>query len=146
MSVLDQLGIDSSFFIQFGVFFVVFLIIPQLFFKPFQRLVELRLQKTQEDRVKAEELTRLANEKFGTYREKIQAERQKVRGEYEKLLGELKTQEAQIIGEARAEAKVITQKTVDELQSQSQQLKRTLEADVEGLALALTETLVKRQS
>ncbi len=146
MSALQQLGIDSSFFIQFGVFFVVFLVIPQMFFKPFQRLVELRLQKTQEDRVKAEELTRLANEKFATYREKIQAERHKVRGEYEKLLSELKTQEAHLIGEARAEAKAITQKTVDELQAQSQQLKRTLEADVEGLALALTETLVKRQS
>lgn len=146
MSVLQQLGIDFSFFIQFGVFFVIFLVIPQLFFKPFQRLVELRLQKTQEDRVKAEELTRLANEKFAIYREKIQAERQKVRGEYEKLLSELKSQEARLIGDARAEAKAITQKTVDELQSQSQQLKRTLEADVEGLALALTETLVKRQS
>ena len=144
MVILQQLGLDVTVFYQFALFTVLFLVIPPLFFRPYQRLIELRLARTVDDQKKAEDLTKLAQEKIREYREKISAERLKSRAEYEKFVSDLKVQESQILSEARVQAKEITQKTLDQLNQQSAQLKRSLEADVEGLSLQISDLILKK--
>lgn len=142
--ILHQLGLDQTFFIQFAIFFVVFIVIPNVFFRPFQQLIEARHAKTVEDREKAVQLIAQADKKFEEYRARIQQERLKAREEYEKVIATVKAEEHEILSGARTEAKKITQATLDSLGQQSSQLKRSLEADVEGLALQISETLLKR--
>lgn len=144
--ILHQLGLDQTFFIQFAIFFAVFIVIPNVFFRPFQKLIEARHAKTVEDREKAAQLVIQADKKFEEYRTRIQQERLKAREEYEKVISTVKAEEHEILSSARQEAKKITQATLDSLGQQSSQLKRSLEADVEGLALQISETLLKRQN
>ena len=142
-AILGQLGIDHTFYIQFGIFFVLFLVIPNLFFKPFQKLIEERHQKTSADADKAGQLVAQANAKMEEYKTRLNEERSRIRAEIEKSIALTKAEESKILGDAREEAKKITQAATDSIQSQAAQLKRSLEADVEGLALQISETLLK---
>lgn len=142
--ILAQLGVDYTFFVQLAIFVAIFFIIPGLFFKPFQKLIESRHQKTVADRERAEELVKQANAKLEEFRTKITEERMRARAEHERVLAAVKAEEAKIISTAREEAKKITQTSLETIQGQSALLKRALEADVEGLALQISELLTKR--
>ena len=142
--ILAQLGIDQTFYIQFAVFVAIFFILPSLFFKPFQKLIEARHQKTVADRERAEELVKQANAKLEEFKSRMAEERTRARAEHERVISEVKTEEAKILGVAREEAKKITQASLDAIQTQSAALKRALEADVEGLALQISDMLTKR--
>ncbi len=143
--ILQQLGLDQTFFIQFAIFFFVFLVIPNLFFKPFQKLIERRHERTVEDKEKAQQLVVQADLKFEEYKTKLAQERIRARAEFEKVISQVKAEEAAILNEARAEAKKITQAAAEKIQEQSVQLRRALEADVESMAIQISETLLKRQ-
>ena len=142
--ILAQLGIDQTFYIQFAVFVAIFLILPSLFFKPFQKLIEARHQKTVADRERAEELVKQANAKLEEFRTRMTEERTRARAEHERVISEVKAEEAKILGVAREEAKKITQASLEAIQTQTTALKRSLEADVEGLALQISDMLTKR--
>ncbi len=142
--IISQLGIDQTFYFEFAVFVAIFLIIPTLFFKPFLKLIETRHEKTVADRERAEELVKQANAKLEEFRTRMVEERTRARAEHERVITEVKAEEAKIIGVARDEAKKITQASLESIQNQSTQLKRALEADVEGLALQISDILTKR--
>lgn len=143
--ILQQLGLDQTFFIQFAIFFFVFLVIPNLFFRPFQALIEKRHERTIKDKEKAQQLVIQADQKFEEYKTKLGQERARARAEFEKVISQVKAEEAAILNEARGEAKKITQTAAESIQEQSAQLRRSLEADVESLALQISDTLLKRQ-
>lgn len=142
--ILAQLGIDQTLYVQFAVFAVIFLIVPTLFFRPFMKLLEARHQKTVTDRERAEELVKQANAKLEEFKTRMTEERVRARAEHERVIAEVKLEEARILGVAREEAKKITQVSAESIQNQSTQLKRALEADVEGLALQISDMLTKR--
>jgi F-type H+-transporting ATPase subunit b len=142
--IFAQLGIDQTFYTQFAIFVAIFIIIRPLFFKPFQKLIETRHQKTVADRERAEELVKQANAKLEEFKARMAEERTRARAEHERVIAEVKAEEAKIVGVAREEAKKITQASLDTIQNQSAQLKRALEADVEGLALQISDMLTKR--
>lgn len=144
-AIIAQLELNQTFFIQFAVFTVIFFVIPNVFFKPFQRLIESRHQKTVADRERAEDLVKQANAKLEEFRTKIGEERVRARAEFERALSEVKQEESRILGAAREEAKKITHAALENIQAQSTQLKRSLEADVEGIALQISDLLTKRQ-
>jgi F-type H+-transporting ATPase subunit b len=143
--ILAQLGIDQSFYIQLAVFMVIFFVIPNVFFRPFQKLIEARHQKTIADRERAAELVKQANAKLEEFKARMNEERTRARSEYERVIADVKAEESKILGEAREEAKKITQTSIEAIRLQSANLKRSLEADVEGLALQITEMLTRRQ-
>jgi F0F1-type ATP synthase membrane subunit b/b' len=43
--ILEQLEINNTFFIQFGLFAFFFIALSQVYLKPFQRLIEKRNRK-----------------------------------------------------------------------------------------------------
>lgn len=142
-AILQQLGVDQTFYIQFAIFMAIFIIIPNVFFKPFQKLIEARHQKTVADRERAEELVKQANAKLEEFKARITEERARARAEYDRVMSEVKAEESRILGSAREEAKKITQAALENIQNQSTALKRSLEADVEGIALQIAETLTR---
>jgi F0F1-type ATP synthase membrane subunit b/b' len=144
-TVLDQLGLDYTFFVQLGIFALLFIILANVYFKPFLRLFEARHKRTVEDREAAERLTNQAEEKFEEYKRRIAEERMAARKDFEALLNETKKEEASIFANARVEAKKIGQEAMDSANKQREQLKKQLEADIEGLAKTVSETLLARR-
>jgi F-type H+-transporting ATPase subunit b len=144
-AILRQLELDYTFWVQFIIFAVVFVILGNVYFKPFLKLFEARHKRTVEDRQAAEKMMAEAQAKFEEYKQQISLERTKTRKEYETLLDQAKREETELLAQARGEAKKITQEASDSISQQRAELKRQLESDVESLAKQISETLLLRR-
>ena len=145
-TILEQLELDHTFFIEFAIFAVLFAVLSGGYFKPFMKLFEARHKRTVGDREAAEKLIAQAEAKFQEYRERLGEERIKAKKVYEEILNEAKKEEAAILATARNEAKKITQEAVESMAKQTDQVKKALQADVESLAKTISETLLKGQN
>ena len=144
-SLLQQLELNSTLFIQLIVFIVVFVVLSNLYFRPFQRLLEARHKRLVEDREAAEKLMSQADAQFEEYRARLAAERATARAEYERLIAQAKKEESEILSQARVEAKKITQEALDAAQAQQGQAKKQLEQEIETLAQAVVESLLMKR-
>ncbi len=143
-AILEQLGLDRTFFIEMGIFLVLFLFLSKFYFRPFLALFEARYRKTIGDREKAEKLMRDAQTKMDDYKRTLSDARINARAEYDLALLEAKKLEALELSKAREEAKKITQQTVDQINHQRNELKKQLNQDVENLAQSISERLLSR--
>ncbi|HAR42218.1 MAG TPA: hypothetical protein DCS07_06255 [Bdellovibrionales bacterium] len=144
-AILEQLGLDGSFFIQVAVFAVLFFVLTRVYFRPFMKLFDLRHQRIITDRQAAEKLMSEADSKFEDYKNKIAQERAAARRDFESVIQAARADESAILGQARDEAKKITQSTAEAIAGQRDQLKKQLEGDVDVLATAIAEKLLSRK-
>jgi len=144
-ALLDQLGLNYSFFIELAIFAVLFLVLSQVYFKPFQKLFEQRYKRTVEDREAAEKLLAQAQAKFDEYSRLLTEERIQAKKDYEQVLSDARKQETELIAQAREEAKKITQEAVESANRQREQLVKQLETDVNQLAQNVSERLLARK-
>jgi F-type H+-transporting ATPase subunit b len=144
-TILEQLGLDQTFFVQLIIFAVLFFFLRNLYFKPFLRLFDLRHKRTVQDKEAAEKLYTNAQTKLDEYKRRLAEERLAARKDYEAIIAEAKKEEAEIYARARAEAKQITQEAIASVNQQRDQLKNQLEAEVETLAKKISESLLLRK-
>jgi F-type H+-transporting ATPase subunit b len=145
VAILQQLGIDSTFFSQLGIFFVVFFVLSRFYFKPFLALFEARHKKTVQDREAAEKMMTDAQRKLEEYKAKLTEERAGARKQYDAILNEAKKEEANILSQARENAKKITQDAAEAVSAQREKLRTQLSDDVEQLAKTISEKLLSRK-
>lgn len=141
-AILQQLGLDQSFFVLFAIFAVLYVLLSQLYFKPFLKLFESRHKRTVQDREAAETMLAQAQKKLEEYKRVLAEERLAARKEYDALLMETKKQEAELLSQARAEAKKITQEVVESITKQKKEVVLQLEKDVDSLAAQISEKLL----
>jgi len=143
-AILEQLGIDSTFFIEFGVFFVLFAFLAKAYFGPFLKLLQERHARTVQDREAAQTIMSQAEQKFSEYQAKISDARQKARAEMEEALRQGRAEEHAALSGARDEAKKITQAALAEVEAERARLKAAIETDAESLARAIVERLMSQ--
>ncbi|MCC7440125.1 MAG: ATP synthase F0 subunit B [Bdellovibrionales bacterium] len=134
LTILQQLGVDASFFWQFGIFLVLWFALSKIFFGPFHALIRQRHERMVEDREAAEKLVAQAEQKLEEYRRMIAAAKDRAKRESDAILESAKAEENKILGDARDRAKQITQDALRELEQQRSRLQAELEAQVETLA------------
>jgi F-type H+-transporting ATPase subunit b len=144
-AILQQLGLDSTFYTQLMVFFVLFIFLGQFFFKPFLRLIEERHRRTVQDREAAESMMASAAAKMEEYQAKLHAARVEARGELESVIASAKAEEAKVLTAARDEAKKITQQVSSEIDVERARVRAQLEMDAEALATAISDKLLVRK-
>ena len=144
-ALLDQLALDRTFFVELALFAFLFLVLSQVFFKPYLELFEKRHKKTVEDRKSAEELLVQANAKIEEYKKLLQTERQAAREQMAKMVLEARQQESQILNQAREQARQITQEAAESVTAHKKQLRDYLESEVETLAQQVSNQLVSRK-
>jgi F-type H+-transporting ATPase subunit b len=145
VNIAQQLGIDSSLFVQLAIIIVVYFLLSAIFFKPFLKLIEARHKKTVEDREAADKLMHQAEAKFEEYKKRLADERTAAKKEYETAIEQARKEEALILAQAREEAKKITHEAADAVAKQHEELRRKLEVDVEGFARTISEKLISRK-
>ncbi len=145
MAILDQFGLNYTFFIQFALIAIVFFVLSHLYFKPFLQLFEARHKRTVEDREAAERLMTQAQERMDEYSRRLGGERSAARKEIEAAIQQAKSEESSLLSAARGEAKKITQECLHAITQQRMKLKAELEADVESLARAVSEQLLSKR-
>jgi F0F1-type ATP synthase membrane subunit b/b' len=98
-----------------------------------------------QDRAAAESLMAQAQAKFDEYKARLGQERAAARAEYEALLNETKREEANLLNHARNEAKKIGQEAAESVARQREQLKKSLEADIDALSQQIAQQLLTRR-
>lgn len=145
MSILDQLGIDKTFFIQIAIVTVTFLLLRVIYLKPFLKLFEARHQRTVADKEEAEKLSLQARLTLEEYKKKLIEEQKRAQARIEQSLQSAKLEEAKVINAARDEAKKIIVAAADQATKQRQELERALEFEIESIAKAVTDKLLARK-
>lgn len=143
-SILELLHLDHTVFIQFGIFAVLFFLLPNIFFRPYLKLFEQRHKKMVEDREAADRMMKQANDKFEEYKRKIGEERAAARKDYEQMILAAKKDEFEILNSARNEAKKLTQEAIESVNAQRDQLKKQIDADVETFGKQISEKLMTK--
>ena len=144
--ILKQLGVDSTYFIQFAIFLGVFFILGRLYFKPVLKQIQLRNQKTIQDAQAAAEILNQATAKMKEYEEQLKSARQSAQVEMERILKEARKEEADLISTARDEAKRITQEVATEAQKIRETVRKDFEKDADQLAQVLADKLIAKKS
>ena len=108
-ALLGQFGLDSTFFIELAIIAGLFVLLSNVYFKPFLKLFEARHKRTIEDREAAERLMTQAQFKLEEYKRLLTEERLASKNSFEQSLQEARKQESEILAQAREEAKKITQ-------------------------------------
>ncbi len=144
-ALLEQLNLDNTFFVEFVIIAVLFLVLSKVYFEPFLKLFEVRHKRTISDREAAEQLMQQAQNKLEEYKRLLSEERLAARKTYEEALTQAKKQEAIVLAEAREEAKKITQDAADSVNLQRDRLKKQLDSVVEEVAQGISEKLLSRK-
>ena len=119
LDILKSLGIDHTLFFQFGVFFVAFLAMNFIVFKPYLRAYEKRLDRTHGNRKQAQSLLEQAEKKQSQYREAAR-----------KLNSAMVSIFTDSNKKAKKEAEKILLEAKKELESQEQSLRKQMEKSV----------------
>ena len=144
-ALLDQLGLDNTFFIELALIASLFFILSSFYLKPFLRLFQARHKRTVEDKEAAERLMEQAHSKLEEYKRLLTEERVAAKKGFDSALAEARIQESKLIAEAREEAKKITQDAAESVNHQREQLRKQLDSDVENLAQSISERLLSRK-
>jgi len=145
-AILQQLGIDDSFYIQFGVIFITFAFLRFTYFSPFLKLIQTRAEKTTQAKKEAERLALQSKQGSEQYRSMLHAEQLSMRQQVSSALAEAKQKEAQLMADAKEQARKITQETFEEIEKQRIEIRRALDVEVESMAHKISETLMGRKS
>jgi F-type H+-transporting ATPase subunit b len=117
IEILTSLGINNTVFYQFGIFFVAFISMNFIVFKPYLRAYDERVSRTVGGQEKAEQLLSKAAEKEKAYREQAK----KLNGEIKEIFSEqnakAKKETEQILAVAKKEADQKTEKARVELET-----------------------------
>jgi len=143
--ILEQLGLNQTLFIQFGIFALLFILLERLYFRPFLKLFEIRHERTVKDRKAAENLMAQAQAKLDEYKHLLAAERAKAHQEYESALVAARKEESEVLTKSWEEAKRLMQETAEQIQAQRETVKTQLEKDVDHLSKVIAERLLSRK-
>lgn len=145
-ALLKQLELDYTFSIHFFIFFAAFFALSQLYLIPFQRMLETRYQKISKDLELAERLANQAVAKLDEHRRRMQEAKQLAQSEYEVWVASAKSQELQILTQAKNQAKQLKTASLEQLQDTQAELIAQLEVQVTPLAQAMAEPFLLPES
>lgn len=143
--ILAQLGLDETFLIQLGVFAIVFLILGNVYFKPFLKLFQIRHERTIKDKEAAEKLTLQAQQKLEDYKNQLSVQKQETMKDFDRVIAEAEAREAEIVAKAWEEAKRITHTTAEKINIERESIRKQIEADIDQLAKQISEKMLSRK-
>jgi F0F1-type ATP synthase membrane subunit b/b' len=141
-SLLEQLGVNSTFFIQLAIVVFFLTAMRVIFFKPFQALFDARHEALVEDAKAAESMVLQANEKLAEYQRLLGEARKSAQQEVAAQLARAKDEENRILQSARDEVKKIFQEATSQVESQKTKIRQELDGSVDSLATQVVQTLL----
>ena len=143
-SILKQLGVDYTLWIQLGFFFISYIALSQFLIKPYMANLEFRKKRTI---INPEEATRLNSsiENLAMdYQGQVKRQNEKGTAIYEKLKAEGVAEEDRLIGAARAEASRLMDQVKKQIQTDMGTAKESLKAQVPQLSKLIASRVLGR--
>lgn len=130
-SIID---LDATLFVQVTVFFLVFLVLRRLLFRPVLRLLDARHEATEGTRIKAAELSAQAKTLLDEYGRQILDIRSAAHGERERMIEQARLREREILAATREEARSFAQKARRDAGVRADEVRAQLLAESGALA------------
>jgi len=136
---------DGSAIIQFVIFLLVFIVLKPVLFDPFMRVLEAREKKTIGAKADAREMDEKAGEIIKRYDGELEKVRKVANEERERFRYEAQKLEAQILGEARAEASRVTSEGKDKIRKEAELVRVELDKVSSQLAREAATKVLGRE-
>jgi F-type H+-transporting ATPase subunit b len=140
--MLHQLGIDSSFFIQFGLFIFAITFLTSFVFTPYAKAVEDREKQTRGSQDLATEFEKQTVDLHSEFEEKARAVHGKIQEVYKQMRTEATQEYEKMVQAARKES----EQHVEQVRSQVKQsvavAREALKKDTPQIVMALTQKLL----
>ncbi len=126
------------------MFLVLIVLLNQLIFKPLVAILDERALKIQEGEEAAQQAQVTVAERMEKYRaEKILA-RQQAQADRQRVLAEVEQTRSEMVDEAKAAARVESEKCAAEIKAQVEKAKQSLAGEARGLADRIAANLLSR--
>ncbi len=141
-SIID---LDGTLFLQLGLFFVAFLVLRSLIFKPMVRLFEAREQAIDGAREEAKQLSEKADDTGHAFDEQMRSVRLSAQKERERLRQDGLKLERETLERVRRHTQLQLEEAEARVASDGERLRRELAARVPVLANQIASRLLHRE-
>src|SRR5581483_9418822 len=107
--IAAQLGLDKTFYPLFGLMLVLYLLLRTVYFKPFEKLLQERKQRTEGAKKEAQGLIARAEEKLMQYKARLKETNERARKHIGEAEEAAKKEESKVLSEAAKQAKASLQ-------------------------------------
>lgn len=140
----SPVDLDGSFFVQLGIFFIAFLILRSLVFRPVMELFDARTAAMEGSREEAKRLEADAESKREHFETQLRSVRQKSGEERQKLQGQAQQLARELTDKARHESAAALSSAKAQLDLESKNTRQKAQAEVPALARQIAEKLLGR--
>jgi F-type H+-transporting ATPase subunit b len=144
-SIISSLGIDTTLFIQLGIFAVVFAFLKTVVFTPYFKAYEERQKKTQGNQQLADQLWAQTRELEAQYQRKARSLNTDVKAIFDKARLEATVEQEKIYSEARDKAKSTVDKAREVVQGELNRAREDLIKEAPELARGIKERLLSHE-
>lgn len=139
-----MISINITLFIQLINFLILLFVLNEILFKPIMAKIREREALIEGDRTKATELSEQVERKESEHQAELARARQTAASEKSDLIAQAKRREAEILDKARNEASKIVEDMKAAIQTESEQVRSTLKAEMTPLAQSISEKILGR--
>ncbi len=141
-SIID---LDGTIFVQAAIFFVAFVLLRSIVFKPMVALFEAREAAIDGAKAEAERLQTEAASAGQSFEDELRKVRAQAQAERDKLRADALKREREILDTVKAETDKSMAEADARLSSQSEALRKEIQASVPGLARQIASKLLQRE-
>lgn len=146
MAILESIGLDQTLFIQFAIFFVTYIFINQLVFKPYNKAFEERTKKTVGNQGLAEQALEETKVLELEYEQKARMINSEFKTIYDASKAEALHEYDRLISEARENAKNVLTANRKKIANELEKAKLDLSKEVPLVSDAIVSKLLGKES
>jgi len=140
----SPIDLDGSFFVQLAIFFVAFLILRGLVFRPVMALFDAREQAMDGSKRLAEQLTQQAEQTREGFETKLRDVRKRANDERDENRAKAQQLARELTDKARRENTALLSSARARLEMEARDARQKAQAEVPGLARQIAEKLLGR--
>ena len=144
--ILTQLGVNSTFFIQLGIFMVVFVFTWKVAFSPYYRAFEAREARTTGSEEAANDLLKQTEALEKEYQEKARALNLEIKRVYDAQRKIAVKEQERLLAEARDEAKNYITDAREKIQSEYNRAREELFAQTDSIGQTMAAQLTTQEN
>lgn len=145
MAVLEALGINSTIWIQLGLFLFTYVFLHFLVFKPYIAAFEARENKTTGQMGLADELNKKTKDLYEEYETKSRHINKQIQTIFDSFRDEAQEEHLEIVSKAKTESEQIIAESRKQIQQQIGKAKEDYKAQVPQISQTVVEKLIGRE-
>ena len=145
MEILNSLGVNSTIFVQFGIFLFTFLVLNLVAFKPYAKAHRERHGRTLGEEELAKKLFTEGQDLEFHYEKRAREINDEIRSIFDSARGEANKRYSEILESARLESQKVVVQTREKIRAETEVARAGLVKEVPSLAGAITERLIGKE-